>query len=90
MTVIKANFGEGGANLVPKGTTTSPSLAETMRDVADDLAAGKAAEVTSPDGVAAAGAAPDKAEFDAVVLLVNELKTKLNAVEATTIKTVKG
>ena len=32
----------------------------------------------APVGVAAAGAAPDKAEFDAVVVLVNELKAQLN------------
>lgn len=34
--------------------------------------------VTAADGAAAAGEAPTKAEFDAVVALANELKTKLN------------
>ena len=33
--------------------------------------------VSSPDAEAAAGDAPTKAEFDAVVALVNELKKKL-------------
>lgn len=33
--------------------------------------------VSAPDAAAAAGAAPTKAEFDAVVTLVNELKAKL-------------
>lgn len=33
--------------------------------------------VSSPDAEAAAGTAPTKAEFDAVVALVNELKKKL-------------
>ena len=33
---------------------------------------------TSTDGAAAAGEAPTKAEFDAVVTLVNELKSKHN------------
>lgn len=33
---------------------------------------------TSTDGTAAAGEAPTKAEFDAVVALVNELKSKHN------------
>ena len=35
-------------------------------------------KVTAADAVAAAGAAPTKAEFDAVVTLVNELKAKHN------------
>lgn len=35
--------------------------------------------IVSPDGVVAAGAAPDAAEFDAVVLLVNEIKASINA-----------
>lgn len=38
--------------------------------------------VTSPNGVAAAGANPTKAEYDAVVTLVNELKADLNALIA--------
>lgn len=33
--------------------------------------------VSAPDAEAAAGSAPTKAEFDAVVTLVNELKAKL-------------
>ena len=33
--------------------------------------------VSAPDAAAAAGSAPTKAEFDAVVTLVNELKAKL-------------
>ena len=33
--------------------------------------------VSAPDAAAAAGSAPTKAEFDAVVALVNELKAKL-------------
>jgi len=33
---------------------------------------------TSADATAAAGSAPTKAEFDKVVTLVNELKTKMN------------
>lgn len=34
--------------------------------------------VTAANGASAAGTAPTKAEFDAVVTLCNELKTKLN------------
>jgi len=36
-------------------------------------------KATEPDATAAASTAPTKAEFDAVVDLVNELKTKHNA-----------
>ena len=35
-------------------------------------------KITSADAAAAAGAAPTKAEFDAVVALANELKADLN------------
>lgn len=35
-------------------------------------------KITSADATAAAGAAPTKAEFDAVVTLANELKADLN------------
>ncbi|RLI70286.1 hypothetical protein DRO97_11005 [Archaeoglobales archaeon] len=42
MATIKQNFGEGGANLTPKAQG-SPSLAEALRDIADDLAMLKAA-----------------------------------------------
>jgi len=38
-----------------------------------------AAAVTSPNAVAAAGATPTKAEYDAVVTLANELKTDFNS-----------
>lgn len=39
-------------------------------------------KVTAADAAAAAGAAPTKAEFDAVVTLVNDLKAKYNALIA--------
>ena len=37
------------------------------------------AKTSKADAVAAAGSAPTKAEFDAVVELVNDLKAKYNA-----------
>ena len=37
MTAIKSTFGTGGSGLTPKGTS-SPALATTLREVADDLA----------------------------------------------------
>lgn len=42
MATIKQNFGEGGANLTPAGQG-EPTLAQTLRDIADDLAMLKAA-----------------------------------------------
>ncbi len=39
-------------------------------------------KVTTADAAAAAGAAPTKAEFDAVVALANDLKAKYNALIA--------
>ncbi len=35
-TVIKVDFGEGGANLVPLKTGGDPTLVEALRDSADD------------------------------------------------------
>jgi len=46
----------------------------------DELKLDKTAKVAAADATAAAGAAPTKEEFDAVVTLVNEIKTKLNAI----------
>ena len=42
MAAIKTNFGTGGANLTPGGSAGAPSLAQALRDVADDLAEMKA------------------------------------------------
>ena len=39
MATINTNFGTGGANLVPQGAQGIPTLAEVLRDIADDLAA---------------------------------------------------
>ena len=44
MTTIKSNFGEGGANLADKGSGT-PTLSDTLRDMADDFTALRAAFV---------------------------------------------
>lgn len=90
MTIIRTNFGEGGANLAPGGAAGDPDLATTLRDIADDLDALQPAAVTSPNATAAVGANPTKAEFDAVVTLVNELKARVNSPAAATLKTTKG
>lgn len=56
---------------------TVPGAATTSSQGLVKKASGTTA-VASPDAVAAEGAAPTKAEFDAVVTLCNELKTQLN------------
>lgn len=45
MTTIKQNFGHGGAGLTP-GPNKAVELAETLRDVADDLTALRTAITT--------------------------------------------
>jgi hypothetical protein len=37
MSQITKRFGEGGAQLTPNGTAGLPSLATTLRDIADDF-----------------------------------------------------
>lgn len=80
MTTIKTTFGEGGKNLAPRGSTGLPTLAETLRDIADDLAGIKSGEATSPDAT----------DLATAITLVNELKGIVNALYAYTVKTVKG
>jgi len=38
MVTVLENFGEGGANLVPNDGQGLPSVAQALRDIADDLA----------------------------------------------------
>jgi hypothetical protein len=84
MATITTNYGTGEGCLCPSGVDNQPSLASALRDIADDITARSG--MTSPDPAPAAGAAPDKAEFDAVVTLILEMKAALN----TTVKTIKG
>ncbi|HPV78061.1 MAG TPA: hypothetical protein PLX31_24395 [Gemmatimonadaceae bacterium] len=58
MAAITPRFGSGGANLAPGGAAGAPSLAEALRDVADDLAALKPTVVVAADAGAAYGAHP--------------------------------
>ncbi|HVW29214.1 MAG TPA: hypothetical protein VHC69_27800 [Polyangiaceae bacterium] len=82
MAAISERFGSGGANLAPGGASGTPSLAEALRDVADDLAALKPTPVVAGDASAAYGAAEQA--------LLNELKTKVNALAAIVLKTTKA
>lgn len=81
MAAISPRFGSGGANLVPGGSGGSPTLADTLRDIADDLAAAKPAAITAPDASAAYGANEQA--------LLNAIKVQLNALAAVVLKTTK-
>lgn len=83
MAKIYKSFNWGGSNQSPSGAG-EPTLADVLRDIADDL--GARSGITTADGVHAAGASPTAAEYDALVDLVNEIKTAMN----TTVKTTKG
>lgn len=76
MATITKQFGSGGANLVPNGSGGTPTLADALRDVADDLAVLRAAIV----GVNA------KLDADAGVTDTNYTATWTPA----TLKTIKG
>lgn len=82
MAVIKKNFGYGGANVVPLGSGGSPTLAEALRDIADDLAGKEIAAILSADATDLASA----------ITLVNEIKGAINATAPGTydLKTTKG
>ena len=82
MAAIGKKFGSGGANLVPGGSAGTPTLAEALRDVADDLAALRPTAVAAPDAGGAYGANEQA--------LLNELKAKVNALAAVVLKTTKA
>lgn len=98
MTTIKTDFGTGGANLAPGGAAGLPTLAETLRDVADDLAALKPAApaaATVGADIAAFTDPPSAAEMALLRTFVNALKADAAAVRAVlpsgaTLKTIKG
>ena len=82
MAAISERFGSGGANLAPGGSAGSPSLAEVLRDIADDLAALSPSAVTAADAAATYGANEQA--------LLNELKAKVDALAAAVLKTTKA
>jgi hypothetical protein len=81
MAKISTRFGSGGANLTPGGASGQPSLADALRDVAEDLASLRPAKVNAADASAAYGPAEQQ--------LLNELKAKVNAIAAVVLKTTK-
>lgn len=82
MAKITARFGSGGANLTPGGAAGKPSLADALRDIADDLAALKPAPIVMND----AGATYTANEQ----ALLNDIKAKLNTLAIAILKTTKG
>jgi hypothetical protein len=81
MAEISPRFGSGGANLTPGGASGSPSLADALRDIADDLAALKPGAIATPDAGAAYGANEQA--------LLNALKVQVNRLAAIVLKTTK-
>lgn len=88
MAAIKEDFGTGGANLTP-GAGGEPSLAQTLRDVADDLASAKGATIAAP-ALAAFTDPPSAAEMALLRTLVNEMRAAMVTTAGTTLKTTKA
>jgi hypothetical protein len=96
MAAIKTDFGTGGANLAPGGAAGSPTLAEALRDIADDLAAIKPAApaVTVGADIGAFTDGPTAPEMALLRTFVNALKVDAAAIRSAlnsgaTIKTTK-
>jgi hypothetical protein len=79
MAVIRSSFGSGGANLAPGGAAGTPTLAEVLGDVADDLAALQPAAIVAPEAGAVYGPAEQA--------LLNELRQTINALAAVVLRT---
>lgn len=90
MTTIPTNFGDGGANLTSAGSNGTPTLAQTLRDVATDLETLRTSvnagitglSITSADPAAVSAGAlaaftnpPTAGEMANTRTLVNELRT---------------
>ncbi len=75
MAAITTRFGSGGANLVPGGSGGQPSLADALRDIADDVAASSA-------GVVPAWSAPIAVVANVAVLATAGLLMAVDAVVA--------
>jgi hypothetical protein len=90
MTAIPTNFGEGGANIAPGGAGGTPTLADTLRDVSDDLGTLRTAfngalaalDIAAADPTAVSAGAlaaftdpPSAAEMANTRTLVNQLRT---------------
>lgn len=80
MAVVKITFGAGGRQLAPRGQG-QPSLADVLRDIADDLTAIKSPAVT---------VSPPAIDLPTCIALAEELRTIIDAGGAYTLLTEKG
>lgn len=78
MATILPNFGTGGANLTPTRASGTPSLAEALRDIADDLTALRASVVAIT------------AKLDADAAVGNGAGTYAATCDPAALKTIKG
>lgn len=96
MATIKVDFGEGGANLTPTGSAGEPTLAEALRDVADDLGdaigtdPGSMTAPTAGNGSGADGTTFSGAQCDQLRADVAAINAILATMSAVTLKTIKG
>jgi hypothetical protein len=80
MATITTEFGSGGSNLAPNEAQGAPTLAGTLRDIADDLVLLKVATIASANA----------SDLPTAITLVNEIKTALNAIAGGSLLTIKG
>ena len=78
MAVITKEFGSGGRGLTPN--TGNVSLATALRDICADLAGLKPAAVASANAT----------DLATAITLVNEIKTRMNAVNGYTLLSTAG
>lgn len=78
MATITKEFGQGGANLAPGGGAGAPSLADALRDIADDFETFRTTH----------NAVLTKLDADAGVTDTNY--SALHAIAANAVKTKKG
>jgi hypothetical protein len=98
MAAITIRFGSGGANLAPGGNQGQPTLADALRDIADDLAGvqvGVPTAATVGADIAAFTDPPSAAEMALLRTFVNALKADQAALRAAlpgayTLKTTKA
>lgn len=81
MAAISINFGSGGSNLASGRSGGIPTLAEALRDIADDLAGTKVAALAADASTNVVAA--DAVDLATVLTLANETKADFNLLRAT-------
>ena len=80
MILIRSDYGEGGAGIGATKSAQHERIALVLRGLIDDIAGSKAAEITTADAT----------DLPTAIALVNDIKAKLNAVEAAELKVGKA